>query len=181
MWHPVVRNHLTKSREKLPLPFHKIISLCKLINNQYFLSFSKKNYLTKNGFTDGIHYKQCTFLSGPYKHVIHKNSTYLRYLDDIFLMYLHNGNLLKCAHHEETRQRRINPRHYTWKKKQYPTCPRYYINSKEEQIRFKVYHKSTTKNDLNNFYPHQKLISVLIICFYLRLNIDLFEYAVQNT
>lgn len=97
----ILRSHPKKSKEKLPLPIHKIIKICKLITNHCFFSFNIILYKQTFGLPMGSPIRSvlaCLFLefleSGPFRYIISNSSTYLSYIDDVHLLNPQDTNLL---------------------------------------------------------------------------------------
>ena len=115
----------------------------------------------------------CLFLekleSGPFKSIIPKNSTYLRYIDDVLLIYPRRTKIPELVGKLNSVEKSIL---FTHELEENSTLPflDVLIHREDTSLLFSVYRKPTYKNDNIHFLSHhsQRIKSGIVIGAFLR-------------
>ena len=171
-------NKLSELNINFSIPKSNIIELIRLCTQQNFFSFNNKYYKQKFGLPMGSPLSgviACLFLefleAGPFKNILPKNSTFLRYIDDTILICNNRENLISLVE----RLNEVEPSiEFTLEEEENGKLPflDVLIIKNNNKLSFKVYRKPTNKNDMIHFYSHHntKVKRGVLIGFYLRAN-----------
>ena len=152
-----LHNHLRKSNTTFPLLISKLIKICTLCTSHCYFQYTNIFYKQKFGLPMGsllsgvlaCNYQE--FLeSGPFKCIIPNTTCYIRYINNIQLIYPQDLDL----HSITDRLNNVEPSiKFTFELEFNSTLPFLDIllirNINKQE--FKVYHKPTCKNDHNVF------------------------------
>ena len=141
-----------------------------------YFKFNNKFYKQKYGFPMGNPLSRvltCLFLGflepSPFKYRLPSNTTYFRYIEDIFIFLPQNIKIEEIAEKLNNIEPSIN---FTYENESNNTILflDILIIKSHNSLTFKVYCKPTNKNDYTHFYSHyhNKTKTGLIIGFYLR-------------
>ena len=172
----LLQDYLSKIKTKLDLPVNKIINICDLITDQCFFQFNGTFYQQKFGLPMGSPISPvlaCLYLefleSGPFKKILPKTSTYLRYIDDVLIIYPRRTKLEELVNKLNNVEPSIK---FTYELENDNNLP--YLDTllhrHEYCIQRSVYRKPTYKNDIIHYYSHHtaRIKSGILIGFYLR-------------
>ena len=171
-----LHNYLRKSNTTFPLPISKLIKICTLCTSHCYFKHNNTFYKQKFGLPMGSPLSgvlACIYLefieSGPFKHIIPNTANYFRYIADILFIYPQDLGL----HSITDKLNNVEPSlKFTYELEYNCTLPflDILLIRNINKLEFKVYRKTTCKNDHIHFYSHQNNNTKrgIIIGFYLR-------------
>ena len=167
---------LSKITTPLKLSKKKIIKLVQLCTASCHFTFKDTAYTQIRGLPMGSPLSgvlACLFLekleSGPFKSIIPRNSTYLRYIDDILLIHPRRTKIPELVSKLNSIEKSIQFTHELEKDSTLPFLD-VLIHREDTSLLFSVYRKPTYKNDNIHFFSHhsQRIKSGIIIGAFLR-------------
>ena len=172
----LLKDYLIKSKTKLDLPVNTIIKICDLITDQCFFQFNDTLYQQKFGLPMGSPISPvlaCLYLefleSGSFNKILPRTATYLRYIDDVLLLYPRRTKLEELVNKLNNVEPSIKFTYELENDNKLPFLDTL-LHRNNDKIQRSVYRKPTYKNDIIHFYSHHtdRIKSGIIIGFYLR-------------
>ena len=172
-----LHNHFQKSNTRLPLSFSKLIKICTLCTSHCYFQCNKTFYKQNFGLPMGspLNWALAGFYlefleSGSFKYIIPNTTSYFRYTDDILLIYPQDLDLHSITVRLNNEELSTIKFTYELESNNKLTFLDIILIRNVNKLKFKVYRKSTCKNDHIRFYSHHNNNTKrgVIVRFYLR-------------